>query len=29
MIAKVREEVRDKSLHMWIKFYFVYGRKPE
>ncbi|KAL1596306.1 hypothetical protein SLS60_008951 [Paraconiothyrium brasiliense] len=29
MIAKVREEVRDKSLHMYIRFYFVYGRKPE
>lgn len=29
MIAKVREEVRDKSLHMFIKFYFVCGRKPE
>ena len=28
MIAKVREEVRDKSLHMFIKFYFVCGRKP-
>ncbi|KAL5404688.1 hypothetical protein PMIN03_008957 [Paraphaeosphaeria minitans] len=29
MIAKVREEVRDKSLHLYIRFYFVYGRKPE
>jgi len=27
--AKVLAEVRDKSLHMYIRFYFVHGRKPE
>lgn len=29
MTAKVVNDVRDKSLHMYVKFYFVYGRKPE
>ncbi|KAF2107671.1 S-adenosyl-L-methionine-dependent methyltransferase [Lophiotrema nucula] len=29
IIAKVVNEVRDRALHLYIKFYFVYGRKPE
>ena len=29
LIAKVVNEVRDRSLHLYIRFFFVYGRKPE
>ncbi|KAH3920380.1 hypothetical protein HBI56_069300 [Parastagonospora nodorum] len=28
LIAKVANEVRNRALHMYIKFYFVHGRKP-
>ncbi|KAL1962671.1 hypothetical protein VTN77DRAFT_9305 [Rasamsonia byssochlamydoides] len=28
LVAKVRNELKDRSLHLWIPFYFVYGRKP-
>lgn len=28
-MAKVINEVRDRSLHMYLRFYFVHGRKPE
>ncbi|KAF2014471.1 S-adenosyl-L-methionine-dependent methyltransferase [Aaosphaeria arxii CBS 175.79] len=27
--AKVINEVRDRSLHLYLRFFFVYGRKPE
>ncbi|KAH8712012.1 methyltransferase [Phaeosphaeriaceae sp. PMI808] len=29
LIAKVVEEARNKSLHLYIRFYFIHGRKPE
>jgi SAM-dependent methyltransferase len=29
LIAKVVNEVRDRSLHLYIRFFFVSGRKPE
>ena len=29
MIAKVVDDVRNKAFHMYIRFYFVHGRKPE
>jgi SAM-dependent methyltransferase len=29
LIAKVVNDVRDRAIHMYIKFYFVYGRKPQ
>jgi hypothetical protein len=29
MIAKVVSETRDKSLHLYLRFFFVYGRRPE
>jgi hypothetical protein len=29
MTAKVINEVRDKSLHLYVTFYFVHGQKPE
>jgi hypothetical protein len=29
MTAKVIQEVRDKTLHTYVRFFFVYGRKPE
>lgn len=29
MIAKVVKEVRDRSLHMYLRFFFVYGMKPD
>jgi len=28
-IAKVINDVRDKTLHLYVRYYFVYGRKPE
>ncbi|PSN72471.1 S-adenosyl-L-methionine-dependent methyltransferase, partial [Corynespora cassiicola Philippines] len=28
LIAKVINEVRDRSLHLYLRFYFVHGRKP-
>ncbi|KAL1971102.1 hypothetical protein VTN77DRAFT_53 [Rasamsonia byssochlamydoides] len=28
LLAKVRNELKDRSLHMYIPIYFVYGRKP-
>lgn len=28
LIAKIRNELLDKSIHMYIPCYFVYGRKP-
>jgi hypothetical protein len=27
--AKVVSETRDKSLHLYLRFFFTYGRKPE
>lgn len=27
--AKVISEVRDRTIHMYIKFFFIYGRKAE
>lgn len=29
MTAKVINEVRDRNLHLYIRFFFTYGRKPE
>ena len=29
LIAKVVNDVRNKALHMYIRFYFVHGRKPQ
>jgi hypothetical protein len=29
LIAKVVSEMRDKSLHLYVRFFFTYGRKPE
>lgn len=29
LTAKVMTEIRDRSLHLYVPFYFVYGRKPE
>jgi hypothetical protein len=29
LIAKVANDVRNKHLHLYIRFYFVHGRKPE
>ena len=29
LIAKTTAEVRDKKFHLYNRFYFVYGRKPE
>lgn len=29
MIARVVSDVRNKNVHMYIKFYFVHGRKPD
>jgi hypothetical protein len=28
-LAGVRQELTDRSLHLYAKFYFVYGQKPE
>ncbi|KAL1986895.1 hypothetical protein VTN96DRAFT_5312 [Rasamsonia emersonii] len=28
LLAKVRNELMDRSLHMYVPVYFVYGRKP-
>jgi hypothetical protein len=28
-LAGVRQELTDRSLHIYAKFYFVYGQKPE
>jgi hypothetical protein len=28
LTAKAVNEIRDRSLHMYVPFYFVYGRKP-
>lgn len=28
-LAGVRQEVMDRSLHIYVKFYFVYGQKVE
>ncbi|KAF2820505.1 S-adenosyl-L-methionine-dependent methyltransferase [Ophiobolus disseminans] len=29
LIAKVTDDVRNKAFHLYIRFYFVHGRKPE
>lgn len=29
LIAKVMNDVRNKALHVYIRFYFVYGKKPD
>jgi len=29
LIAKVTNDVRNKAFHLYIRFFFVYGRKPE
>lgn len=29
LIAKIRKELSDKSIHAYINAHFVYGRKPE
>jgi len=28
LIAKVTSDVRNKNFHLYIRFYFVHGRKP-
>lgn len=29
LIAKVVDDVRDRAFHLYIRFYFVHGQKPE
>lgn len=29
LIAKVINDVRNRALHLYIRFYFVHGKKPE
>ena len=29
MIAKVVSDIRNKAVHLYIRFYFVHGRRPE
>jgi pantothenate kinase-related protein Tda10 len=29
LIAKVKNELTDKNLHLYVEIYFVWGRKPD
>lgn len=29
LFARVRKEINDKNLHLYVVYRFVYGRKPE